>query len=289
MGESYLVQMFLSFSAHVIKAKYFWNCLYLHYTDTVIITITWQCGSRYVKTGLGLYYPSSSPICSSKPLRYWRRKWNNCIYCLVSILSTWPGFFQTLVWGLLGLSVGGSFMFLSGLGMTAALSTELSWWPLQNPPQGSAPGTDMGGGGAEGPFISTVRLPASCGCFTVNATGWWNSSPTTSLGSPRYYREQPPTLLFLCSRAILPGECIPFFLVLWGSSFPKIKRITRVGWQQVHREKAGWKFMTILTKFSTAGSHSEAKEVTLSTPRKTAKQLNSWELPLQAWWIYAET
>lgn len=150
MGESYLVQMFLSFSAHVIKAKYFWNCLYLHYTDTVIITIMWQCGSRYVKTGLGLYYPSSSPICSSKPLRYWRRKWNNCIYCLVSILSTWPGFFQTLVWGLLGLSVGGSFMFLSGLGMTAALSTELSWWPLQNPPQGSAPGTDMGGGGLRG-------------------------------------------------------------------------------------------------------------------------------------------
>ena len=126
--------------------------------------------------------------------------------------------------------------------------------------------------GAEGPLISSVRLPASCGCFTVNVADWWNSSPTTSFRRPRYYSEQPPTLLFLCSRAILPGECIPFFLVLWGSSFPKIKRITRVGWQHVHREKAGWKCMTILTKFSTEGSHSEAKEV---TPRTFYSKENS--------------
>lgn len=156
--------------------------------------------------------------------------------------------------------------------MTAALSTDLSWWPLQNPPQGSAPGTDMGGGGLRGLWSPRcVLLPLVDASLSTQLTDE-TALPRPPSEDPDNYSEQPPTLLFLCSRAILPGECIPFFLVLWGSSFPKIKRITRVGWQHVHREKASWKFMTILTKFSTEGSHSEAKEV---TPRTFYSKENS--------------
>lgn len=162
----------------------------------------------------------------------------------MSILSTWPGFFQTLVWCLFGLSAGESFMFLSGLGMNAALSTELSRWSLQNPPQGSAPGKDMGGGGLRG-LLSPwcVFLPLADALLETRLTDETALPHTTSFRSPRYYSEQSPTLLFLCSRAILPEERIPFFfLVLQGSIrifFSKDKE-DHTCWLAARTQGKGW-------------------------------------------------
>lgn len=98
--------------------------------------------------------------------------------------------------------------------------------------------------GAEGPFISMVCLPASCGCFTRNAPNWWNSSPTHNLF------QKPQILQWAVAYPALPllkshsaRRTHPFFfLVLQGSIrifFSKDKE-DHTCWLAARTQGKGW-------------------------------------------------
>lgn len=97
--------------------------------------------------------------------------------------------------------------------------------------------------GTEGPFISMVCLPASCGCCTINATNWWNSSPTHNLfQKPQILQCSRPPCSSFAQGPFCQKNASLFFLVLQGSIrifFSKDKE-DHTCWLAARTQGKGW-------------------------------------------------